>query len=1151
MIFAVWCRGRLVTSFLSLVLLLAVCLPVSAGTLQSITLSLKDITLDRAFKEIQKQTGYSFLYSREDLEKTEPVNLEVKNVDLQSVLKLCFQHQPLTYNIVDKVVIVKRSSGSTNVSTAQSIAPVAVQGPVKGVVISSDGGPVPGTVIQIKGKSSGTVTDGEGRFELNVPVGTTLVIRSVGYEPQEIKVEGEALLRIVLKVSNSILEEVIVTAGGIKSKRREVGTANTTIKAATLVAGKAVNIAGGLQGKVAGLQINATNGGVNPNYRLILRGQRSLTGNNQALVVLDNVIVPNTVLGNLNPEDVEDLTVLNGAGAAALYGSQASNGAIIVTTKKGKNGVTQVKASNTTTIESVAYFPKLQYGFGAGGSSYGYDVNGKPLFSNLENQSYGPAFDGTRVPLGVPLEDGSQDSAIYSGNNEHNNFWEHGLTNQTDFSVTSGDDKSTFYLSGQYATTKGTTPKDKFNRTTLRANGTRKIGNKVSSTYAIGYTQNRWDITTQTASMYANLLNMPQNVDITKYKNWQTDKFANPNGFYNPWYQNPYFTLDNNRSKSRNDYLTGNLELKYSPAEWVDLTVRQGIATRNYSGKTWQGAFDYTAYAETTSGSKTDIPAAVSDESGYITELLSDAFAQFRKEYGDFSFNLITGAQWRQDESKFVNVNATGLTIPELYNSSNTTSNLGGGESNYKARQMGVYADFRIGYKNFLFLHGTGRNDWVSILAPDNRSFFYPSVDVSFIASDAITALKQSRTITYLKLRGGWSKVGQVNLGNAGDFGAYYLQPTFSQANGYPYNGVAGYTVNNTLISSSLKPEITKGYEAGFDLNLLDDRITTSVTWYSTKTDNQTVNTTVSSATGFSVFRVNSGQTTSRGLEVTAHVTPIKTADWDVTVGGNYTFLDNKVNNISADLPRLSLASYGSGTGSYAVAGNMFPVIMGKDYSRDPEGHVIVDRITGTPKTDDTIKILGNAVARHRLSLDLSVRFKQFRLTALFEYRGGYMVFNNMGGELDWSGTGYRTAAFNRDRFVFPNSVYEDPNHPGQYIKNTNITVTDGNGNSGFWTNDENRTVASNYITSGDFWKMREIALSYDVPASFLSKIRVVKAATISVQARNLFIWLAKSNYYTDPEYSDAGNDSNGIGLTGLGQTPPSRFYGATLSLTF
>jgi len=216
------------------------------------------------------------------------------------------------------------------------------------------------------------------------------------------------------------MDEVVVTAGGIQAKRKELGSASTTIKAASLVAGKSTSIAGGLQGKVAGLQVSNTSGGINPNFRLILRGQRSLTGNNEALLVLDNVIVPSTMLGNLNPEDVEDIQVLNGAGAAAVYGSQASNGALIVTTKKGKNGVTQVGLSHTTSIEQVAFFPKMQEQFGAGGSGYGVDLFGRGNFSYLENQSYGPRFDGTMRALGPPLADGSNDSTLYQFYPGHN-----------------------------------------------------------------------------------------------------------------------------------------------------------------------------------------------------------------------------------------------------------------------------------------------------------------------------------------------------------------------------------------------------------------------------------------------------------------------------------------------------------------------------------------------------------------------------------------------------------------------------------------------------------------------------------------------------------------------------------------------------------
>jgi TonB-linked SusC/RagA family outer membrane protein len=1020
---------------------------------------------------------------------------------------------------------------------------------VTGKVVDDNGVPIPFATVTVKGTKNGTSADASGNFSIDVQGGNALVVSSTGFQTKEVGIQGKSLVNIQLAGAANLIDEVIVTAGGIKAKRKEIGTANSVVKAENLTAGKAVNVAGGLQGKVAGLQINATGGGVNPSFRVILRGQRSLTGNNQALLVLDNVIVPNEILGNLNPDDVEEVVVLNGAGAAALYGSQASNGALIITTKKGKKGVTSVGVSQTTTIESVAFFPKIQKQFGAGGSGYGTDINGKPTFSYLENQSYGPAFDGTMQPLGPALENGKQDSALYQYNDGHFKFWERGITNQSDVNFTSGDDNSTFYMSGQYVGVTGTTPGDKYNRASFRLNGTRKVGEKVNITYTAGYTQNRYNTTTQTGSMYANMLNMPSNVDITRYKNWRTDPFANPIGYYNPWYQNPYFTADNYRSKQRNDYLIGNLEIRFAPVRGLDLVARQGISTRNYSNKNTVGEFIFTDYSKhTDASSKSDISASVSDGSTFRTQLLSDLFAQFTKKISDFNVTLIAGGQWTQNSAKNVNVSANGLVVPDLFNVGNGVGTPGASESNFQARQIGAYGDLRIGYKNYLFLHGTGRNDWVSILAPENRTFFYPSVDLSFIASDAIEPLKESNVISYLKFRGGWSKVGQVNLG--GTFGAYQLLPTFSStAYGFPYGSLAGYTVDNTLVSNDLRPEITKGYEAGFDLNLFRDRFVSNFTYFSTKTDDQTVSTRISGTTGFSSLRTNTGQVENKGIEVTAHVTPLRSRDWTITVGGNYTYLDNKVNSISADLPRLSLATYGTdGPGSYAVAGQVYPVIMGFDYKRNPEGRVIVDAISGLPTKSDTISILGNAVAKHRLGIDGAIKFKNLSFSFLFDYRGGYQVYNSMGPEMDWSGTGYRTAVYNRQRFVFPNSVYWDGS---KYVENTDVTIKNGNGNNGFWSDGINRDITSNYVTSGDFWKLREVTLAYDFPMSVLGKTKVIKGARISLQARNLFMWMAKDNYYTDTEYSDAGNDSNGIGLTGIGQSPPSRFYGATVSLKF
>lgn len=1023
---------------------------------------------------------------------------------------------------------------------------------ITGRIVGKDGLPIEGASIKIQGKTLGTATNAKGEFKISANAGDEILITAINFNPEKFKVGNKLYYETVLTASISLMEEIVVTAAGIKTKRKEQGYAATTIKADELTMAKPTNIASGLSGKVAGLEVSGTGGGVNPNYRLILRGQRSLLGNNQALIVLDNVIVPNAVLGNLNPEDVADITVLNGAGAVALYGSDASNGALIVTTKRGRKGTNIVKIANTTTLEQVAFFPKHQTKFGQGGSGYGTDGNGNPIYSPRENQSYGPAFDGSTRQLGDFLEDGSAFYTTYAAKDDWKKFWETGVTNQTDFSIASGDDVSTLFFSGQYVTTKGTTPNDKYNRIALRLNGTRKIlSDKITASYALNYVQNRYDVVTSStfATMYDNLNNIAANVPITQFKDWRTNKFANPNGYFNPWYANPYFSIDNNRNKTRNDYLVGSLDLKYAPLKWIDFTWRTGLTTQNNSSKYSTDKFNYTTYALYTNasigGTKSNIPGSVEDYSGYSTQLTSDLLIGLNKKTNDFTFNGIVAGGVRQNISKGVDGYVSGLVIPGLFNLSNTSNNPSVTSTDVTSRRMAVYGEIKIGYKNYLFLHATGRNDWVSVLNPNNWSFFYPAVDASFIATDAIGALRNIKWLDYLKVRGGISKVGNVNIG------AYSLQTTYGQYNGYPYSGAAGYTVGNRLIYPNIVPEFTQGGEVGIDFSLKKGLIDGSITWYSTNTTNQTVPVSISWTTGSSSYLMNTGETKNTGLETRLAVTPIKTKDWTVTVGGNYTYSDNKVVSINSLLPSLAISTY-SNAGSYAVPGMVFPVIMGNDYARDPKGRVIVDAKTGRPQVDNAVRVLGNAATKDRLSLDLNVRWKQFRFYALFEYRGGNKIYNVLGTSLDWSGVGLRTAAYDRKAFVFPNSVYADPAHPGTYIDNKTVVVN--NANDGFWADNDgtyNRGIASNYVTDGAFWKLRQASISYDLPASLVHKMKAFKAITISAQGRNLFLWLPKSNLYTDPEYSDAGNDSNGIGLTGMSSAPPSRFYGATLSFTF
>jgi TonB-linked SusC/RagA family outer membrane protein len=1018
---------------------------------------------------------------------------------------------------------------------------------VTGTVTSKDDGlPLPGVSVKVTGTSIGTQTNANGRFTLSVPsTARSVDFTFLGYLPFTATI-GNGPINVSMSTNTRQLDEVIVTAGGLASSRKSQGTVTTTIKAEELTAAKPTNIASGLLGKVSGLQINGTTGGTNPSFRVVLRGMRSLTGNNEALIVLDNVIVPNAVLGNLNPEDVEDIQVLNGASGAALYGSDASNGALIIRTKKGQKGKAEIKVSHNVLVEQVAFFPKMQKQFGSGSD------NDLRIYLPFENQQYGPAYDGSMQELGLPLANGDVQRVPYSWTNSKYDFWENGLTNQTDFSISSGDDKGTLFASAQYADVTGTTPKDKFNRANVRFNGTRSMTRNLYATFAVSYTQNRYDQTTQTSSIYDQLINSPGQAPLLDYKDWKTDPYADPSGFFNAYYNNPYFTLDNNRENTRNDYLTGSTDLKYSPVKWMDITYRLGFATRNYSNKNYSDIYKFNDYIKTRpevgAYKKTDLVGSTQDNTLYTTRITNELQAAFKHRINDFNFNLVVAGYLRQDRSKSLTATVNGLVVPGLFNLSNSTNTPTATETNYLARQQAVYGVLNIGYKDYLFLNATARNDWDSRLLPENRSFFYPSVNVSFVPTDAFSFLKDVSQIDYIKLRAGYSKVGQVNLGSGTSFGAYRLDPTFTQGSGFPYNGQGGFTIGNSIVSPNLTPEFTYSFETGIDASFLKNRVNATVTYYDNTTKSQTVTTSVASSTGYTSYLLNAGQTSGTGIESSLSLVPVKNKDWEVRVGGNFSYYKNIVDELLAGIPNINLGSF-TGAGSYAVAGQPFPVLLGRSYARDPQGRIIVNAVTGYPSATSTFQQYGNASPTKILGLNLSATWKGITLSGVAEYRGGYNIFNAMGSTLDFSGAGYNTALYNRERFVIPNSSYL---LNGVYVPNTNITVKDGG--PAYWSIAGPRTaIEENYVTPGNFWKIREIALSYTLPQSLLVKSKFIRAAKISAQGRNLFIFTPNTNVYTDPEFSagDANSSGNAVGLTSLGQIPPSRYFGGTLSLTF
>ena len=1017
---------------------------------------------------------------------------------------------------------------------------------VTGKVVDENGDPIPFVSLQIKGTNRGTSANSDGTFSIVAANGQVIVFSATNYGTHEWVVNNTSPTIVLRTGEGQMIEEVVVTATGQRINKKNIGYAATVVDANRLVQASPTNAATALSGKVPGLQINVTGSGVNPSVSVVLRGYRSITGNNQALIVLDNVIVPNEMLGNLNPNDIQDINVLNGSSAAALYGTRASNGALIITTKKGTPGKTDIRIAQTLTIASTAFLPKFQTKYGSGSDAY------VKVYDPFENQQYGPAFDGSMVDIGeYPLPGGQMQKVPYSykGKEGKMGFWSPDLSSQTDLSMSTSSDKGRFYFSGQFVSNNGTVIGDSYKRSAVGIGGNQKIYDNLSVDYSIRYTQSYTRQNNVFGSIYDLILNTPGHIPITSYKNWRTDSFSMPDYYYNAYYNNPYFLKDNYRSNTRNEYIVGNIALKWSPATWLDLVGKAGMTGRNYSNKTFSNKYIYNSYARANShGSykKTDILGAVSDNLFYTNTLVGDFQAMFKKtniENWDFKLNL--GTQLIQDDGKNLSASISGLALPDIFNLSNQTNPPTAGESISQARTIGVYGEAYITNKKFATtLHLSGRRDHVSILDPGFNTFFYPAADLSIVLSDAIPALKNNPSINLLKLRGGISNVGNVNLN------PYSTQPTIGQGSGYPYSGIVSYTIGDRMVQKGLKPEFTLGKEIGLDFEFFK-RVSGEFTYYVNKTKNQTLPVQVTQSSGYYSLLTNVGLTQGSGVEASLNFVVLDRNDLRVAIGGNYTYNDNKVVDlgIAEDITRVQLLTYGNLSGVYAANGLPFPAYFGTTHLRDTTtGKVIVDRLTGYPTVDPNIKYLGNSQPRHRAGVNLDVEYKNFNLRVLAEYRGGYVLFAGAGTTYDFSGAGINTVMFDRERFVFPNSVYKDVN--GNYVDNTNITIADGQ--VGYWTQSNPRTgITENYIISGDFWKLREVALSYRLPSRLFSNFKAIKGAAVNMIGRNLLILVPKENVYaTDPEYSDNGN-GNYLGISTLSQNPPSRYYGVTFSLTF
>ena len=478
------------------------------------------------------------------------------------------------------------------------------------------------------------------------------------------------------------------------------------------------------------------------------------------------------------------------------------------------------------------------------------------------------------------------------------------------------------------------------------------------------------------------------------------------------------------------------------------------------------------------------------------------------------------------------------MVISDFYNISNRVGEPGVYENFSQVRKNGVFADLTLGYHDYLFLHGTFRNDWDSRLDKTQRSYYYPSADLAFVFTDAIPGLKDNNILSYGKLRAAYGKTGNVSVG------PYSLDNVFNSAPNFPYGSTAGFTVSNALNNRLLKPEFTTEKEIGLDLGFFKNRITLKLAAYQSNTTNQTLPVQVSSATGFTSALLNSGEMQNKGIETDLAVTVVDNSRnggirWDI--GGNFSYNKNEVLSLYPGINDFLLTG---ASDQYVIKGKAFPQIKLTDWKRDPGGRIIVDKFSGFPTPNDSLATYGTSNPPYKMGLSTSISAKGLTLSVLAEARFGAVIYNSIGNALDFTGVSAYSTQSGRAQFVLPNSVYKDA--AGKYVPNTDVVVK--NGNNDFWASTWNG-VGSTYLNSADFWKIREVSLSYSFPKSLFTNKSLIKQISVALVARNLFTYKAKENVWTDPEFSNT--TGNAIGTTDINQNPPTKTFGANVNIVF
>jgi TonB-linked SusC/RagA family outer membrane protein len=1035
---------------------------------------------------------------------------------------------------------------------------------VKGTVKdAANGEPLVGAYVQVKGTNVNAMTDVDGKYSISCPQNAVLVFSYIGYNKTEITVNGRSAIDVTMQSAN-VLDEVVVTAMGMTRSQKSVGYATSTVKSDDLTNAKSSALMTGIQGKVAGVQVSSQ-GGTGSSQKVVVRGYSSFSSNNP-LYVIDGIPMSNGFAGSssfndsvdfgngandVNPDDVESMTILKGASATALYGSRAANGVIMITTKRAKENRLVVNYDFSLMGSNVLRVPQGQDMFG----------QGWPVFDAAENGSWGPRMDG-RIqewgPWAYSVENATSKpngfqvlSKPFSFAKDNiRKFYTFGNEITNNISVAAGNQDLGMVFSYGNTNAKGVMPNkaDTYNRNTFSFRGNAKYKN-FSIDANINYV--RKDAKKPSAgqgndgaSMFQEILQYGADISFKAMKDYN-DVHFNPDNFYTFYAENPYWVVDHNKNVYQDDRIYGKIDISYQIIKGLTAEARIGGDFTSSRTKRWNEKHvipsDAWAY-----GSKSDLAGTYSEDYDKQEEL--DATGMLKADYKlteDLNLNAVVGYDINQRTFSYLDSYLYGLSTPGWFSLANTTSSPTTTSYYQRRRLMGAFAQADLSYKNWAFLTATARNDWSSTLPINDNHFFYWGVNGAVVFTDAFD-LKDT-PISFLKLRLAYGKTGndaplyrtsgtysatQIGLG----FGSLYL----------PLGGVLGLTESNSLPTKNLKPEITSEFEVGLNINLFNNRLTFDGAYYDKNTKNQIIAASVAPETGYTTQTRNVGKIGNKGVEIMLGGTPIKSGDWKWDIGMTFTKNWSKVKELWDDVTSYTLTSAYS-VSYVAVVGKPLGEFQVPAIARDDQGRVIVGS-KGFPQIDASKKeTVGTSAPRFQMGFTTKITWKDLSLSAVVDWRNGGYFYCYTAQLYHFAGNATPTVYNNRAPFIYPNSVRLNDAGTG-YVEN-DIPITSYNTYE-YYNNAKNTAYYRNWVLKKDYVKLRELVLSYNLPKSICEKTGFIKGITVSAIGRNLFMWTPKENNYVDPEGSNYGNDLQSE-FGEFAAAPTNRTFGGSIKITF